>query len=708
MLVSKKSRLLPPPSDRILRSARAESKRLIGSGEESFEPITTSVIINIAPQIMEGSPPLNADSILERMASPVGGQPPPMEPVNPHPCYHPPQNVQPQYQPFHQHPGPPPPVVPVIDPMMLPRGLPILVPANLPHMAMPVNLPSFAGYPHEDPAFHVERFEEILISNLITRPEYYLIWFPNTLVEGAYAWYRSNATGSFQTWRQLQATFLQQFRPVTGQQQALAALTDIRQGSSEDITSYIRRFRVVCTRYVGTLLNDETIRHYFIQGFDRHSTRREVLSRRPVTTEDAINAALEVEVVDKEDDRMERRTTEPIPSFIPLTHRPNDFPGYSHQSNSQGYGYLPSAPVVPTVPQGATYAGGWVNIKNEIKQATDGIKEEFNRNLQSLTEQMAHLIQNPRPAPVQQHESGAYNSGVWCSLPGCTDRAGHPAQFCPTLLQQQYQAPRNQYQQQQQAPAHLTKPAPKPYQPPHRANQARPTAPAAPRPQQPDCPTCGNKHALGDCWIENNVQCGNCGGTHPTDKCRRPDRVDPMVPLAGNFRQQAQDNMRGARSSGQAPVAGPPNMYFDHLNYRQTQRAPEALQTARGTITLAPPSSSVVLRDVEPEVQQTHYIDSRPPMNRQSSVRVVLKSGRTTGEDSGPPALGTIEETAEDDEVSLGSSDAEMDFTRLNEETQHAAQDVRFDRESSVAVEPDEDEYQPRTPDNSTTEVYQG
>jgi hypothetical protein len=30
----------------------------------------------------------------------------------------------------------------------------------------------------------------------------------------------------------------------------------------------------------------------------------------------------------------------------------------------------------------------------------------------------------------------------------------------------------------------------------------------------------------------------------------------------------------------------------------------------------------------------------------------------------------------------------------MNEETQHAAQDIRFDRESSVAVEPDEDEYQ--------------
>jgi hypothetical protein len=56
-------------------------------------------------------------------------------------------------------------------------------------MVMLVNLPNFASYLHEDPAFHVERFEEILISNLITRLEYYLIWFPNTLVEGVYAWY---------------------------------------------------------------------------------------------------------------------------------------------------------------------------------------------------------------------------------------------------------------------------------------------------------------------------------------------------------------------------------------------------------------------------------------------------------------------------------------------------------------------------------------
>ena len=77
MPVGKKSRPLPLPSDKVLRSALAE--RLICSGEDNFEPITTSVIINIDSQVMEGSSPLDVDTFLDRMASPVGGRPPPMD-----------------------------------------------------------------------------------------------------------------------------------------------------------------------------------------------------------------------------------------------------------------------------------------------------------------------------------------------------------------------------------------------------------------------------------------------------------------------------------------------------------------------------------------------------------------------------------------------------------------------------------------------------
>jgi hypothetical protein len=68
----------------------------------------------------------------------------------------------------------PPPPQPPIDPMMLPRGLPIVVP-HVPQLTIPANLPKFSGSRNEDPAAHVERFEELLISNLVTRREYYLI-----------------------------------------------------------------------------------------------------------------------------------------------------------------------------------------------------------------------------------------------------------------------------------------------------------------------------------------------------------------------------------------------------------------------------------------------------------------------------------------------------------------------------------------------------
>jgi hypothetical protein len=313
---------------------------------------------------------------------------------------------------------PPPPPQPQIDPMMLPRGLPILVP-HVPQLTIPANLPKFSGSRNEDPAAHVERFEELLISSLVTRREYYLIWFPTTLTDSAYSWYRSHDAGTFLTWDQLQAAFLNQYRPEIGQQQALSALTNTRQGQTEDITAYVRRFKVVCTRYVGTLLNDETIRYYFIQGFDRNSTRREVLARRPRTLEDAIRVALEVEIVDKESDRMEKRFDDPIPSFIPLTHRPSE-PLLDHHSSEE---FRPNhQDLQRRAPQQVPPA--WDEVKKEIQYATKGMKDEFMRNMQSLNEQMAMLVRTHKSVP-SYYESGPHTSGLWCTNVGCPDPVGH-------------------------------------------------------------------------------------------------------------------------------------------------------------------------------------------------------------------------------------------------------------------------------------------
>jgi hypothetical protein len=258
----------------------------------------------------------------------------------------------------------------------------------------------------------------------------------------------------------------------------LSALTNTRQGQTEDITAYVRRFKVVCTRYVGTLLNDETIRHYFIQGFDRNSTQREVLARRPRTLEDAVRVALEVEIVDKESDRMEKRFDDPISSFILLTHRPNE-PLLDHHSSEE---FRPNHQDLQwRTPQQAPPA--WNKVKKEIQYATKGMKDEFMRNMQSLNEQMAMLVRTHKSVP-SYYKSGPHTSRLWCTNVGCPDPVGHTSQFCLLLLPQQpHRVPLAQHQPQ---PAHV-----QPYQPPHRARQAKPIAQSNARPQPTSCPTCG-------------------------------------------------------------------------------------------------------------------------------------------------------------------------------------------------------------------------
>jgi hypothetical protein len=59
-----------------------------------------------------------------------------------------------------------------------------------------MNLLKFIGCPNENLAIHVEICVEVLIISLVTDHDYYLIWFPSTLADFAYAWYKSHAKGS--------------------------------------------------------------------------------------------------------------------------------------------------------------------------------------------------------------------------------------------------------------------------------------------------------------------------------------------------------------------------------------------------------------------------------------------------------------------------------------------------------------------------------
>ena len=86
---------------------------------------------------------------------------------------------------------------PPLNPLVQPRGLPIVVPEGLQAAPMPPNLPRFKGTRDEDPSMHVERFIELLTTCLITDHRYYLVWFPTTLKESTYEWYRNHAVATF-------------------------------------------------------------------------------------------------------------------------------------------------------------------------------------------------------------------------------------------------------------------------------------------------------------------------------------------------------------------------------------------------------------------------------------------------------------------------------------------------------------------------------
>ena len=185
---------------------------------------------------------------------------------------------------------------------------------------MPSHLPKFYGTKDEDPSRHMEWYIERLASSLVINPGYWLVWFPTTLEGEVYKWYRDHAEGHCRGWEQLQREFLNEFRPEVGQSTALRALSSLKQ-REEEISAYIRRFDLVCTRFVGTMLNDDTLKQFFIQGFFKSGTIRGVLEMNPQTLADANRAAREMENLNKDHERLWRREDELIPQFIPIQPR---------------------------------------------------------------------------------------------------------------------------------------------------------------------------------------------------------------------------------------------------------------------------------------------------------------------------------------------------------------------------------------------------
>ena len=57
----------------------------------------------------------------------------------------------------------------------------------------------------------------------------------------------------------------------------------MRQRRDEEISAYIRIFDLVCARYVGTLLNNDTLMQFFMRMFVKTNIIRGELERNPFT-----------------------------------------------------------------------------------------------------------------------------------------------------------------------------------------------------------------------------------------------------------------------------------------------------------------------------------------------------------------------------------------------------------------------------------------
>ena len=90
------------------------------------------------------------------------------------------------------------------------------------------------------------------------------------------------------------------------------ALMTMRQRRDEEISAYIRIFDLVCARYVGTLLNNDTLIQFFMRMFVKTNIIRGELERNPFTLAEAKVAAKYMEHIEKDYERLWRKDDELI------------------------------------------------------------------------------------------------------------------------------------------------------------------------------------------------------------------------------------------------------------------------------------------------------------------------------------------------------------------------------------------------------------
>jgi hypothetical protein len=202
----------------------------------------------------------------------------------------------------------------------------------------------------------------------------------------------------------------------------------------EEISAYIRRFELVCTRFFGTMFNDVTLNQFFIQIFLKARTIGGVFERNLQTLADAKLAARELEHIDRYYKRLWKIEDESIPQFIPIRSRVAE--GEPCRYGSQApYALIDSGPrplavreptPLLTLPASRVDAD-LEEVERRLGASHLEFEEAMIKHMQSLTNHISLMIRSQHLGLPPSAKLGRHALELWCVQCG---QRGYTKQFC--------------------------------------------------------------------------------------------------------------------------------------------------------------------------------------------------------------------------------------------------------------------------------------
>ena len=170
-----------------------------------------------------------------------------------------------------------------------------------------------------------------------------------------------------------------------------------------------------------TLLNDDTLKQFLIQGFVKAGSIKGVLERILRTLAEAKVAARDMEHINRDYEILWRREDELIFQFIPLLPRSGVEP--IRPLNQSSYVSIEAVPLslavrepIPLLALPAPRVDPQIEKVEQRLCATQlGFQDAMMKQFKSHTNQMSLLIKNQQHGHLFQIKSGNHSSGFWCT-----------------------------------------------------------------------------------------------------------------------------------------------------------------------------------------------------------------------------------------------------------------------------------------------------